>query len=137
MIDYTQLKIKELREYAKSIGISPQQHESKESLSYRISLVAFPETQQQPKQPVKKEPEIIVFSTAEQVKAKISNLIDKGLIATFDEDSWRFQYKGREDSGSLSMPMSVIVRKAGDVAKGALMPRIIRNTGTDMDGAIA
>lgn len=130
------MKMTEIRELAKSCGVIPVQHESRESLVTRLAMMTYPDTQKTvvTERQVAASP---VFLSQERVIAAVGAIIDKGLGLTFDEDSWFAKYRGAEDSGSLSMPLNVIVNKVTAVARGAFVPRIIRNTGTDMDGAIA
>lgn len=64
-------------------------------------------------------------NTPDQVLEAIKTYAAKdGFKANFNEDqsTWHFSYRGREDSGTLKMPMKVIVMKAEQVSRGALHP---------------
>lgn len=121
------LKMAELREYAKQIGVAPQQHETRESLLTRIAIVTYPD--QQPKQEPKpmKEVQKPVLNSVDDVMATLDWFIKKGGTVEINsqDKTWIAKYRGAENSGSMTMPLTAIKRHVEMyVARGALLPRI-------------
>ena len=68
----------------------------------------------------------VVWTGEDELRLALKSQIDKGMKLTIDEStrSWIASYNGAEDSGSLSVPLPVIIRNILDrVARGAIRPR--------------
>lgn len=74
----------------------------------------------------------VVYNTKEEVLEVIKPFMDKGMVATFNEDehTWYFSYNGRDECGNMSAPLRVIRMKAENVSKG----RLAMNAYKDEDG---
>jgi hypothetical protein len=87
-----------------------------------------------------KPPEQIKIHSAQEVRdainehfrkrGKESPLDKEGFQALFDEQTWTFRYRGREDSGHLSTSMRVILMKMEQVAAGAIKPKMMMFDGS-------
>jgi len=133
-----ELKMPELRNYAKSIGVQPQQHESRESLVTRIAMLTYPDTTK-PAPPKENIPvAAAIFHDENAILEKLAPHIKKGVTITINNEdkTWHATYRGAEDSGSMSMSLNTIYRHVElFVSRGALMPRKIQ-TG-ELAGALA
>lgn len=68
------------------------------------------------------------LNTPEEILNAIKPFGDKqGFNATFDEETWTFEYKGRNESGHLSVPLRRIRVAAEGVSKGPLLPPMDRD----------
>jgi len=75
-------------------------------------------------------------NTQEEVREVCKRFFDKpGFLVTFEDDTWRFQCKGAEDSGHMSVPLRVIQWKAEVVSRGANAPKLVKIDGEVMMGA--
>lgn len=137
MIDLASKPMTEVRDYARAIGVTPKQHESRDALLSRIALVAFSDNQK-PAEQAKPVVNPVTWSTQDEVNEAVAEHIRKGMRVSYDEQArtWHFSYAGAEDSGSLSVPLHVIKQKATQVARGALKPRVLGSAAGDLAGAL-
>ncbi len=70
-------------------------------------------------------------NTPEQVLDAIKPYMKEGFDARFPNDgTWTFSYKGRDDSGNLSIPLRIIKMKAEMVSRGRMAPKSFGRDGT-------
>ena len=133
--DIEVLKLKPLAElqamYAQVLGTKPHHMKKAESLAVDI-LKARPQiaTQtveiEQPK-PAKKEAP--AWCTESEVRDALAQYIARGAVLTFADDCWQIKYGVASDSGHMSMPLKVIVRKVTTLLNSRL-PAVDTTDGT-------
>jgi DNA-binding transcriptional ArsR family regulator len=120
-----ELKMQELREKARDLGLPILKHETKEEILKRLE-------DSEPKPEPKPLPDNL-----EDLKAALKPLLDKGVEFSIDAVSlsWIARFRGAENSGSLTMSVKKIVQQVSEVARGARKPARIKNG--DFEGAFA
>lgn len=123
--EYLSLPREEIVEICKSLNINAHHKSKTETLVDKI--LSQPKAYQEdalkhPAERAKHEEEH--NNTKEQVLEAIKHYSNKqGFEVSFpDEQSWAFSYRQKEDTGSLKIPLRVIVMRAEMVAQGAKLP---------------
>lgn len=111
----------ELVEIAAKFNIDPHHRSKPETIVEQILEQAMHLNKPKESAPQKEKP-ILVFNTQEQVLEAIEHYLSKdGFVCRFlPDNTWYFSFQGREESGSMSVPLSIIKIKAMNVAKGAI-----------------
>lgn len=129
-MNYADMKMTDLRQAAKNMGITPEKHESKQQLLARIAYVLYPEQQKADvvvsKAQIESSP---VFNGEQAVLDAVAPFMSKGIEFNVIDDgcSWIARFRGAEASGSMSMPIAAIKRTIElHVSKGARLPRIAK-----------
>lgn len=152
MQDLNDKSLPELRAIAKSIGLATTR-ETADNLRKRIIITMNPgllnelnqngvdHTELKRARKVDKPD----FTTADQVRDALKPY-SKLTLRFYDAEgsetdgetaaSWHVINKPAEDSGTLNMPLKVIVRKAAEI-NNARFPAKFSRTGTDLDGALS
>lgn len=155
--DLPSKSMKELRAIAKELGLTVTR-EPAEALRTRITLHLQPgllnelnkngteqgrEKADKPRTVVLAQP--IAWLTAQDVVEALRPFQERIKLAFYDENgnpssanakTWRVQNGPAEDSGSMTMPLAMIRRKAEQIAT-ARFPAKISRSGTDMDGSLS
>ena len=130
------MNMAELRTYARSLGLPMIQHENRDKLEQRIARLTVGEPVESFAPPVKLPIPVAVVADKNELMTALQPFVEKGVEIKLDNDSWIARYRGAEDSGSLTIPVHVIVRLIRDgVARGAILPR--KHKGGDLDGALS
>lgn len=142
MLDLANKTHDELKVIAKQLGIKTR-NDGAETLRAKIVAVMHPDALEQaaasgleelkdalPVLPVKPD-----YTDPETLRAEVARLYPTFTLLT-DESTWHIKNGAAEDSGTLYMPMDVIMRKAA-MLKTARFPAKFKGTGTDLDGALA
>lgn len=103
-------------------------HKAKAETIARLIMekTLVPQQQPQSMQHVAEKPAAPVYhNTPEDVEAAIAHIKARSpqFESSYSENNWLFKCLGAEEVGNLSIPMRVIVMKAGNVAKGRRVPR--------------
>lgn len=133
-IDFNRLKempIDDLKQLAVKEGVTFHHRISKPETLAKLIIEHVTQPQKAPEmkhpaeQPTKAAP---VLNTEDEVREACERYFAKdGFRAEFEDDTWRFRYKGAEDSGHMTVPLRVIKMKAMSVAQGAKRPFIVKN----------
>jgi hypothetical protein len=152
--DLPKKNMKELREIRKQIGLAGQKGESAESLRLRIGIALQPgllnELNKNPVLADKQKPVLDItikphWLTAQDVVEALRPYQERIKLAFYDANgqpssgnakTWRVQNGPAEDSGSMTMPIEMIRRKAEQIAL-ARFPAKIARTGTEFDGCLS
>jgi len=153
MNDLTGKNMKELRAIAKELNLTGVKAESAESLRLRITLAMQPGLMNElNKNPVlaDKKPVLDIqikptWLNAQDVVEALRPFQEKIKLAFYDANgnpssanaaTWHVRNGPAEDSGSMTMPIELIKRKAQIIAD-ARFPAKHARTGTDLDGALS
>ena len=110
----------QLVDTAKQQGLKVHGKAKPETIINQIMANMVPPTQTDKAEPKAKPAPVVDHNTEEDVLKAVQKLVDRGLEVKFPGDgTWHFKCRGAEDSGNLSIPLRVIVMKAGTVAQGA------------------
>lgn len=123
------MELDALKELAFKQGLTPHHRVKKETLIKQIIENATkPQVKQEMQHPAEKKSPEAKMNTEEEIRDACKQYFSKdGFEVTFHENTWRFRYKGAEDSGHMSVPLRVIRMKASTVAGGARLPRTVKN----------
>lgn len=113
-MDYEMLQIKtihEVRALVKQKGLRWAKTEKKVQLIERLMEIPEPI---KPKEPTEPKPEVVIHTaTQDEILDALKDNLARSMKIRFDDDSWHMRApSGREDSGSLTMPLTVIKRTA-------------------------
>jgi hypothetical protein len=151
--DLNNKKMPELRKIAKELNLGGVKAESAQALRARIAIAMQPgllnELNKNPTLADKKATQPIqiktTWLTAQDVVEALRPFQDRIKLAFYDANgnassgnakTWHVRNGPAEDSGSMTMPIHLIVRKAEIIAQ-ARFPAKINRTGTDLDGALS
>lgn len=123
----TNMTIDELKDLLKSLGGNTRGNLKRENLIKRIE--ALQKTASRPGEP--SAIESVLGLTAKPIEAKkpiggcsqeevleaLKNNRERGMVAKFEGNTWHFSRKGREDSGTMSQPISNIIKCANAVCQ--------------------
>lgn len=140
MIKYTaeqlySMPIEQIRAIAVSNGLDYHHKHKAETIIERIILKQNTMQPSDKTDAVKAEKlvEPIIKNTREDVEQRIQRYLDKGMKAEFHSDNtWTFSFRGRMDSGHMSIPLSVIENVAAQVSKGGYRPPMVEIDGERM-----
>lgn len=127
------LPIGELREISKKMGVIPH-HASKEpkiidgiiTKQAENRPIRDPNLQEPVPMPEKK---VAPVCTPEEVVEAIASFRPDSMKVAFKDGSFHFENKGRVDSGTLSQPLTHIVKLARLVARGGRAPATVKVNG--------
>lgn len=113
-MDYELLQLKtihEVRALTRQKGLRWAKTEKKAELIKRLMEIPDP-IKPEPKE-VKKEEEKVPVASQEEILEALEDNLTRGLKIKFEDGSWHMRnLQGREDTGTLTMPLTVIKRVA-------------------------
>lgn len=130
------MELPELRKVAEGMGIRAHANAKADTLIHKIMQqprVAKATAVEKLENPSQYEAAPLVSNTQEEVLDALKKFTAKdGFKVSFLDDgkSWHFSYKGCEDSGSMFIPLRVIVMKAEVVSRGKRALMSMGNDGT-------
>ena len=123
----------QLRIEAEKQGLKPHHKAKPETIAKQLmDKITNPPKAEEMKHPAEKKTEPAKVNTQEEVRKACEKIFQKeGYEVEFKGETWRFKYKGAEDSGHMSVPLRVIKMKAESVGHGARKPRFLAYSAQD------